>query len=139
MRTYNGQITELKENEWFVFGSNTQGRHGKGSALVAVRNFGAIYGQPIGPQGKSYAIVTKDLGKKIHPSIHPTSVVFQIKILYEFAKNKPDDLFYVVYSGIGTNLNWWTPSQMAQMFSSFPIPENIVFEEEFAKLLNLKS
>jgi hypothetical protein len=31
--------------EIFVFGSNLAGRHGKGAALAAVKEHGAIYGQ----------------------------------------------------------------------------------------------
>jgi hypothetical protein len=34
-KTYSGMITELEPNQVFVFGSNTQGRHGKGAALMA--------------------------------------------------------------------------------------------------------
>ena len=44
----------------FVFGSNLAGRHGKGAALWARNNRGAVYGQGEGPQGLSYAIPTKD-------------------------------------------------------------------------------
>ena len=43
----------------FVFGSNLEGKHGKGAALEARKNWGAIYGQGIGRQGNSYAIPTK--------------------------------------------------------------------------------
>jgi len=44
----------------FVFGSNLAGRHGKGAALYALQNEGAVYGQGVGRQGNSYAIPTKD-------------------------------------------------------------------------------
>jgi hypothetical protein len=43
-KTYKDFITQLKDNQIFVFGSNTQGRHGKGAALLARNKFGAIYG-----------------------------------------------------------------------------------------------
>jgi hypothetical protein len=43
----------------FVFGSNLAGRHGKGAALWAKQNRGAVYGQGHGIQGDSYAIPTK--------------------------------------------------------------------------------
>lgn len=43
----------------FVFGSNSAGRHGRGAALTAMRRHGAIYGQPVGLQGRSYGIPTK--------------------------------------------------------------------------------
>ena len=36
------RITELGENEVFVFGSNLAGAHGGGAALLAYRKFGAI-------------------------------------------------------------------------------------------------
>ena len=54
MKTYNGKITELKENQIFVFGSNTEGRHGKGAALLAFEKFGAIYGKSEGRMGQCY-------------------------------------------------------------------------------------
>lgn len=135
MRTYQGKLTTLPKDSIFVFGSNTQGRHGRGAALSAVSHFGAIYGQPIGPQGGSYAIVTKDLTKQNHPSIPMEYIMFQIKLLYEYAKAKGHIAFYVVYSGEGANLNGWSPQQMAAMFAASPIPENMVFEEKFAELI----
>ena len=30
MKTYKGEATKLKPNQIFVFGSNTEGRHGRG-------------------------------------------------------------------------------------------------------------
>ena len=46
------RITELGENEIFVFGSNLSGMHGGGAALLAYRKFGAIWGQGVGLQGQ---------------------------------------------------------------------------------------
>lgn len=43
----------------FVFGSNLSGRHGKGAASTALKEYGAVYGQGFGPQGNSFAIPTK--------------------------------------------------------------------------------
>ena len=51
----------FKKKRILVFGSNTQGRHGKGMALTAMRKFGAVYEQAKGLQGLSYGIVTKEL------------------------------------------------------------------------------
>ena len=122
-KTYKDFITQLKDNQIFVFGSNTQGRHGKGAALLARNKFGAIYGQAEGPQGQSYAIITKDLKKSVHS-------------LYEYARNKPDKEFLVAYSGTGTNLNAYSNKEMAGMFSSEVIPNNIIFEDKFNSLLD---
>ncbi|MFK0735393.1 MAG: hypothetical protein ACIWVG_30365 [Gloeotrichia echinulata HAB0833] len=59
------RITKLAENQIFVFGSNTQGRHGAGSALFARQYCNAEYGNPQGRQGQSWAMMTKDLNKGI--------------------------------------------------------------------------
>lgn len=53
-------ISELKENEVFVFGSNKNGNHAGGAARIAVEKFGAVMGQAEGLQGQSYAIPTLD-------------------------------------------------------------------------------
>jgi hypothetical protein len=135
MKTYSGDITYLKPNQIFVFGSNTQGRHGKGAALLAKNKFGAIYGQSNGLQGQSYAVITKDLTKTVHPSISKEYIIEQIKELYDFATLNKEHEFVVAYRGTSYNLNAYTPQQMADMFSKFDIPENMVFEEEFAKLI----
>ena len=44
-------ITELKSNEVFVFGSNLAGIHGAGAAKLAYEKFGANRGQGFGLQG----------------------------------------------------------------------------------------
>ena len=138
-KTYSGMITSLKPNQIFVFGSNTQGRHGKGAALTAKNKFGAVYGQSEGPQGQSYAIITKDLTKKTHPSRTPEQVKEQIHNLYEYARQNPDKEFLVAYSGTGANLNAYSNQEMADMFASESIPNNIVFEEGFDKLIQEQS
>lgn len=133
--TYKGLITHLKPNEIFVFGSNTQGRHGKGAALTALQKFGAIYGQAKGLQGQSYAIVTKDLTKSVHPSVSKDYIVNQIAELIRYAHEHRDLTFYIAYSGTGVNLNGYSNSDMASMFKLFEIPSNVIFEEEFNKLI----
>lgn len=135
-KTYSGMIQNLAPNQVFVFGSNTQGRHSKGAALTAKNKFGAIYGQAEGPQGQSYAIITKDLTKNTHPSRTPEQIKEQIHNLYEYARENPDKEFLVAYSGKGTNLNAYSNQEMADMFSSEPIPNNIVFEQKFNELIS---
>lgn len=138
MRTYKGIIEILPDNGIFVFGSNTQGRHGKGAALVARQKFGAIYGQSSGRQGRSYAIVTKDLSVYKHPSVSVENIKSQIAKLYRIALDNPLKDFYIAYSGKGFNLNGYSPLDMANMFKyseNTIIPSNIIFEEEFSKLI----
>lgn len=134
MRTYKGHITTLDPYEIFVFGANTQGRHGKGAALTAMR-FGAIYGQSAGLQGQCWAIITKDLTKSRHPSVPQAIIEHQIMKLYVYAEEYWWNDFLVAYQGKGVNLNGYPPSQMAAMFAAYPIPDNIVFETNFYKLI----
>lgn len=135
MKTYKGLINTLPENGIFVFGANPEGRHGAGAAAVAKQKFGAKYGQGYGPMGQSYGIVTKDLRKDKHPSVSPKLIKLQILDLYKYAMLNPLSDFYIAYTSKGPYLSGYTPEQMAKMFSSYPIPENIVFEEGFSKLL----
>ena len=135
-KTYSGLITSLPPNGIFVFGANTEGNHGAGAAKVAKEKFGAIYGT-IGLQGQSYGIITKDLRVNKHPSISSRIIISQVEALYFYASVMKDKDFYIAYSGSGYNLNGYSPLDMAYIFSSAgPIPENIVFEEEFYSLIH---
>ena len=136
-KTYSGLITSLKPNQIFVFGSNTQGRHGAGAAKTARDKFGAKYGQAEGIQGQSYAIITKDLtiDDKKNPSRTKEQIIEQIHGLYEYAKQHSDKEFLVAYSKDGKNLNYYSSKEMAKMFASKDIPSNIIFEEGFYQLV----
>jgi hypothetical protein len=136
VKTYTGKIESLELNQVFVFGSNTEGRHGAGSAKTAKEKFGAKYGQYYGSQGQSFAIITKDLTKEKHPSRTKAQIIYQVERLYDHANLNPDKEFMVAYSATGKNLNGYSAQEMADMFSSAEIPSNIVFEEGFSKLLN---
>lgn len=140
MKTYKGLVTKIGLNQIFVFGSNTQGRHGGGAALWARQHAGAVYGVPKGVQGHSYGIITKDLTKTVHPSVRTSYIISQIEDLYALAQQTIRELEYVVsYSGTGINRNAYTPEEMAKMFymASYDagIPPNMIFEEQFAKLI----
>lgn len=148
MKTYKGLIRRLEPNQIFVFGSNTQGRHGAGAAWYAVNKFGAIYGQARGRQGQSYGIVTKDLTKEIHPSVSEMDIIGQIAILYEYAYRHPELEFLVAYSANSNNLSGYSSQDLADMFAvaavqSYSIgdfsvfPPNIVFEESFYQLMGI--
>jgi len=137
-KTYSGKVTSLQPNQIFVFGSNPEGRHGAGAAKYAKDNFGAVYGQGEGLQGQSYALPTKDLRIKTNNSLRSISaedITKNIKKLYEVARQNPAKEFLVSdYSE--SNLNGYTGQEMADMFSAAgPIPSNIVFNENFDKLI----
>ena len=141
--TYTGEITSLKENEIFVFGSNEgsstgrQPRHGLGNAKVARDKFGAIQGQPRGLQGQSYGIVTKKFWDVLKSS-SPEEIKREIERLYQFATNNPDKILKVAYMGgpevVGNS--GYTNAELASMFAAFSIPSNVQFEVEFAKGIN---
>lgn len=137
MKTFKGKITKLAHNQVVVVGTNSQGRSKKGAALWALENAGLKYGHIRGICGQTYAIETKDLRQKEHPSVLESAIIAQIFTLYRYATINPDTEFIVLYSGTGTNLNGYTPQEMADMFSCEKAPDNMVFEEKFSKLLTL--
>ncbi len=63
---YEGDI-KPEPNTVFVFGSNPEGRHGAGAAKIALKEFGAKYGQGEGLQGNAYALPTKRI-KSLTPA-----------------------------------------------------------------------
>lgn len=110
----------------FVFGSNTQGRHGKGAAKDAVDKWGAIYGQPEGLQGNAYAIVTKEL-RPGYPPVKLSDVRRGVDKFIAFARTKPGWRFYV--TPIGCGLAGFKPEQIAPLFGV--CPDNIFLPKEF--------
>ena len=136
-KTYSGFIHYMNKDQIFVFGSNTQGRHGIGAALTAKVKFGAIYGNPEGIQGKSFAIITKDLTKNTHPSRTTAQIISQINKLYEYATLHPDKEFIIPYKCSDYNLNAYSSEDMAKMFASRDIPVNIIFDKLFYELVKL--
>ena len=99
MRTSPDIIKQLPPNGIFVFGSNLSGIHGKGAAKKAFDDFGAIYGNPIGLQGKSYAIPTKN--KNITKALNIKEISKYVDEFIEFAKENSDLDFYVTKIGCG--------------------------------------
>lgn len=132
MRYYSGNI-EPEENTIFVFGSNPEGRHGAGSAKVAKEKFGAVYGVGEGLQGNSYALPTKDLRIPGTRSISKSDIVRNIQKLYDLARIMPEKNFKVAYRTRFNekSLNGYTGEEMVQMFSMYPVPNNIYFSEEW--------
>ena len=121
-------IKELKDNEIFVFGSNRQGRHGKGAALTARNKFGAIYGQSEGLQGQSYAIITKELRKEYQP-VSLDEIKLGVDTFIQFAKDNKHLTFYVVE--LGCNLAYFTVEEIAPLFKSAMKLRNIYLPQRF--------
>lgn len=112
----------------FVFGSNLAGRHGKGAAQWARQHRGAIYGQGVGLQGRSYAIPTKDAGLKTLPL--PDIERFVGEFL-RFATSVSHETFQL--TPVGCGLAGLKPSQIAPMFRH--APPNVILPDEFKAIL----
>ena len=115
-RTTPERITELKDNEIFVFGSNLSGMHGGGAALLAYRKFGAIWGQGVGLQGQSYGIPTMQGGVE---TIKP-----YVDEFIEFAKQHPELTFLV--TRIGCGIAGFTNEEISPLFEKAHGISNIV-------------
>ena len=114
-------ITELKENEIFVFGSNLQGFHGGGAAKIAYRSFGAEWGKGIGLYGKSYAIPTMQGGVE---TIRP-----YVDEFIRFAIENPHLVFLV--TRIGCGIAGSRDEAIAPLFIDAIDVGNIILPEEF--------
>jgi hypothetical protein len=99
----------------FVFGSNLAGRHGKGAALTAVKEYGAVYGRGIGPQGNSYAIPTKDEHLNPLPLVRIADFV---GTFLTYAARHSESIFHVTRVGCG--LAGYAESDIAPMFKDAP-------------------
>lgn len=117
-------MTICQSLEIFVFGSNEAGIHGAGSAKVALKNHGAIFGKGIGLQGQSYGIPTKD---RDIDSLPLKDIKHHVNDFIYFAKLHPHWAFNIV--AIGCGLAGFTPDQIAPMFKD--APKNCVLPNEF--------
>ena len=114
-------ITELKENEIFVFGSNLQGMHGGGAARLAYDKFGAIWGQGVGLQEQSYGIPTMHGGVD---AIKP-----YVDEFIEFAKSHPEMTFLV--TRIGCGIAGFRDEEIAPLFKECIEMENVCLPKSF--------
>lgn len=106
----------------FVFGSNRQGRHGRGAALHALLQCGAIYGQAEGLQGKSYAIITKEL-RGHYPPVTLKQVEQGVEEFIRFAKAHPEMEFRL--TKIGCGLAGFQEQDIRKIVMSAGIPPNV--------------
>lgn len=120
-------IEHIQENEIFVFGSNTEGRHGSGSAKMALR-FGAVYGQARGLQGNSYGIETIDLRVGMR-SVSLEAIEQQVQELINFAIENPDKKILV--TKIGCERAGYTIAEISKCFDWKDFPKNIILPKEF--------
>lgn len=118
-------ITHLEPDDIFVFGSNLQGLHAGGAARVAYDKFGAIWGQGVGIQGRSYAIPTMQGGVE---TIRPYVDDF-IKLAREWDQNT----FYV--TRIGCGIAGFTDEEIAPLFDEAYDLYNVRLPKSFAEII----
>ena len=99
----------------FCFGSNLRGAHGKGAALCAAQEHGAVYGAGVGRTGDSYAIPTK--GWALEP-LHLHAISKYVKEFLAYAREHPELEFQVTRVGCG--LAGYEDAQIAPMFVGAP-------------------
>jgi len=131
-------ITSLQSNEIFVFGSNAEGIHGKGAALTAKQNFGAIQGQAEGLQGQSYAVITKKNWREAKSS-SLKEIQDSIEKMLDFAKDNPDKKFLV--TKLGSSLAGYKVTEIKKLFENLKdkIPNNVVLPKEYEiRISNIK-
>ena len=119
------QIHKLYDGEIFVFGSNLAGMHGGGAARAAVRHYGAIMGQGVGLQGRSYAIPTMQGGVD---TIKP-----YVDEFITFAKAHKELTFLV--TRIGCGIAGFKPADIAPLFKDAVDVENIWLPSDFWDVL----
>lgn len=124
-RTSAGRIEQLAENEIFVFGSNLAGMHGGGAARLARLKWGAVMGQGVGLQGRTYAIPTMQGG--------PETIKPYVDEFIAFAKAHPELRFLV--TEIGCGIAGFTPSQIAPLFAGAADVPNILLPARFWDVL----
>ena len=129
MLTSPENITLLKPNEIFVFGSNEAGIHGAGAAKRAIQ-FGATYGQGFGFSGQTFAIPTKDWHIK---TLSIKEIDAYVSRFMDFAKENTQYTFLV--TPIGTGLAGYTAKEIAPLFIRALDMENIALPESFWELL----
>lgn len=119
------RISYLQPDEVFVFGSNLRGYHGGGAARVAMKKFGAVWGQGVGLQGQSYAIPTMQGGV--------TTIKPYVDEFIEFARQHQELYFYV--TRIGCGIAGFKDSDIAPLFARALNMNNVILPASFKRVL----
>lgn len=134
-------IKYLEPHQVFVFGTNTEGRHGKGAALTAYGNYPkvkgtigkwAIYGQSRGfmngHEGRSFGIITKEL-RKDRKAIELKIIALQIQ-QFVMAAKLYCELEYLV-TAFGTGLAGFSHEELKTIWDEQDVPDNVKLPTEW--------
>ena len=119
------RISELRDNEIFVFGSNLAGMHGGGAALIAFQLFGAVWGQGTGLQGRSYGIPTMHGGVDV---IKP-----YVDEFIKFAAEHNEYKFLV--TRIGCGIAGFRAEDIAPLFANAMDLQNVILPRDFVAVI----
>jgi hypothetical protein len=148
-------ITTLQPNQVFVFGANTAGGHGGGTAGIAQRGtatsnytalpvgtkgkwaeYGVVDRLMQGTEGKSFGIVTKaanisgtSLKIGARRSVPLSRIEQSINALIKEANSHPELEFLV--TKFGTNMAGFTIEEMKSLLVNKTLPDNIILPKEF--------
>jgi hypothetical protein len=112
----------------FVFGSNLEGRHGKGAAKFAADWHGAVPSQGSGPMGTSYALPTK---RTPYDALRLDEIARHVEVFLDYARRTPEQQFMV--SRIGCSNAGYADAQIAPLFAD--APENCHLSGRWCALL----
>lgn len=118
-------ITFLKPNEIFVFGSNIYGRHGDGAAHDACQLFGAKWGVGEGLTGQCYALPTMEGGIDY--------IRGKVNVFLEFAHANPELKFYV--TKIACGIAGFSVNDIGPLFRDAFVLPNVILPSEFVKAI----
>ena len=123
-------IDTLLSNQIFVFGSNALGYHTGGASGTARKKFGAVWGQPEGLQGQSYAIPV-DYGKGVRKD---AEVKTAIDRFIDFAKAHNELFFFVTRVGCG--IAGYHYEEIAPFFREALNMKNVCLPKSFVDALS---
>lgn len=125
-------ITELRGNEIFVFGSNEAGIHGAGAAKLAYKKWGAKLDCGFGTTSyRTFAIPTKNWQIQ---TLELDIIQNYVNRFIAYAKLNPLCIFLV--TEIGCGLAGYTPEEIAPLFREAVNLENVYLPQRFWDVLN---
>lgn len=122
--------------DYFVFGSNTGGIHGAGSANWANRFYKARYGVGEGITGMSYALPSKVVRNGMIDNMSWEEFKEHCDKFIRFAMDNPEKRFWLTKVGCG--LAGFREEDVRSIFLSHDVPANILIPGTWLKYKNPK-
>ena len=126
-------VTELKTNEVFVFGSNLAGNHLAGAAKLANEKFGAELGIAEGLTGQCYAFptLTEKLNKREISDLQQST-----NALLQFVNENKDK--YFIITEVGCGIAGYSHEEIAPLFKAFFPLANVSLPLSFLEIIGIK-